>query len=72
MKIGPFLAEIEAKTLKKTHYGVWVVGEGRLFVVLSLSSNEKLGSLSYCISLDSNKSSYWCMYNLHREHIAEF
>ncbi len=30
MKIGLFLAEIEPKTLKKTHFGLWVVGEGRL------------------------------------------
>ncbi len=30
MKIGSFLAEIEPKTLKKTHYGDWVVGEERL------------------------------------------
>ena len=28
MKIGPFLAEIEPKTLKKTHIGLRVVGGG--------------------------------------------
>ncbi len=28
--MGSILAEIEPKTLKKTHFGVWVVGEGRL------------------------------------------
>ena len=30
MKIGPFLSEIELKTLKETHFGLWVMGEGRL------------------------------------------
>ncbi len=30
MKIEPFLAEIEAKTLDRTHYGVWVLGEWHL------------------------------------------